>query len=376
VKCRQKLELKSTDLSAFSEETNMPNDPNNVPRTFGILPPPERRPGSFVISAILNTCLALLIIILGVITKKEIDKRKYEQTLLVLPEPEPPKPPAPKIKLPPPPEIKPEPIVPKQLEQQKIIVPKQEVKPEPKPEIKLEAKVTPLPPVAAKPAVVLAPQPKAALTAAAPSLTPNAKPKIEQVHFGSLVGVTPNPNAKPGATISAIGNPYGGNQGKVKAPEGIVGSAGLGNGTKAGSNAGTPGRVVSAGIPGGTGTSNGGRPGGGGQVASAGIALKPAVAAPLPVPVGATSTSIELTYKPVPEYTPEARQMKIQGEVVLHVIFTASGQVQVLNVVRGLGHGLDESARRAVQLYKYKPATKDGRPVDLTTNITITFQLA
>jgi TonB family protein len=357
----------------------MPNDPNNVPRTFGILPPPERRPGSFVISAILNTCLALLIIILGVITKKEIDKRKYEQTLLVLPEPEPPKPPEPKVKLPPPPEIKqPEPVVPKQLEQQKIIVPKQEIKPEPKPEIKLEAKVTPLPPMkAAKPAVVLAPQPKAALTAAAPSLTPNAKPKIEQVHFGSLVGVTPNPNAKPGATISAIGNPYGGNKGPVKAPEGIVGSAGIGNGSKAGSNAGVPGRVVSAGIPGGTGTSNtGGRPGGGGQVASAGIALKPAVAAPLPVPVGPSSTSIELTYKPVPEYTAEARQMKIQGDVVLHVIFTASGQVQVLNVVRGLGHGLDESARRTVQLYKYKPATKDGRPVDLTTNITITFQLA
>ena len=45
-------------------------------------------------------------------------------------------------------------------------------------------------------------------------------------------------------------------------------------------------------------------------------------------------------------------------------------------VVRGLGHGLDEEARRVAQQIRFRPATRDGRPQDLTTTITITFQLA
>jgi TonB family protein len=45
-------------------------------------------------------------------------------------------------------------------------------------------------------------------------------------------------------------------------------------------------------------------------------------------------------------------------------------------VVHGLGHGLDEEARRVAQQIRFRPATRDGQPVDLTTNITITFQLA
>ena len=53
-----------------------------------------------------------------------------------------------------------------------------------------------------------------------------------------------------------------------------------------------------------------------------------------------------------------------------------SGQVVVQGVLRGLGHGLDEEARRVAQQIRFRPATRDGRPVDLTTNITITFQLA
>jgi TonB family protein len=88
------------------------------------------------------------------------------------------------------------------------------------------------------------------------------------------------------------------------------------------------------------------------------------------------SSNVELTYAPAPEYTSEAKQMKIQGKVILSVTFTAGGQVQVVSVVHGLGHGLDEQARRIVQLYKFKPATKNGKPVDMTTNVTITFQLA
>jgi TonB family protein len=50
--------------------------------------------------------------------------------------------------------------------------------------------------------------------------------------------------------------------------------------------------------------------------------------------------------------------------------------VVVESVVHGLGHGLDEEARRVAQQIRFRPATRDGRPVDTTTTITITFQLA
>ena len=47
------------------------------------------------------------------------------------------------------------------------------------------------------------------------------------------------------------------------------------------------------------------------------------------------------------EYTEEARKLKLEGEVLLRVLFTAGGEPRVLEVVRGLGHGLDETAIRA-----------------------------
>ena len=88
------------------------------------------------------------------------------------------------------------------------------------------------------------------------------------------------------------------------------------------------------------------------------------------------ATDLEVLFKPPVEYTPEARQLRIQGDVVLRVTFLASGRVVVQNVVHGLGHGLDEEARRVAQEIRFRPATRDGRPVDTTTTITITFQLA
>jgi TonB family protein len=42
----------------------------------------------------------------------------------------------------------------------------------------------------------------------------------------------------------------------------------------------------------------------------------------------------------------------------------------------GLGHGLDEEARRVAQQIRFRPATKNGQAVDSTTTIRITFQLA
>jgi TonB family protein len=88
------------------------------------------------------------------------------------------------------------------------------------------------------------------------------------------------------------------------------------------------------------------------------------------------ATSIEVISKPPVQYTSEAREMHIQGDVVLRVTFTAAGQVVVQGVVRGLGHGLDEEARRVASQIRFHPATRNGQPIDSTTTITITFQLA
>jgi TonB family protein len=162
-------------------------------------------------------------------------------------------------------------------------------------------------------------------------------------------------------------------QGPSVAPHGVVGSTGIGNGLKSGSNAGVVGKVASAGIPGATGTANTGSYG---KVASAGIPTATAVAVVPKMVAAPVATNLEVLSKPPVQYTPEARQLKVQGDVVLRVTFLATGQVVVDGVVHGLGHGLDEEARRVAQQIRFRPATKDGRPVDLTTTITITFQLA
>jgi TonB family protein len=75
--------------------------------------------------------------------------------------------------------------------------------------------------------------------------------------------------------------------------------------------------------------------------------------------------------KPSPAYTDEARALKIEGEVVLEVEFTATDEVRVLRVVNSIGHGLDEMAVRAAEQIQFKPATRDGRPVDYRAHVTI-----
>jgi TonB family protein len=86
-------------------------------------------------------------------------------------------------------------------------------------------------------------------------------------------------------------------------------------------------------------------------------------------------TPVEILFKPKPIYTQEARDLKVQGEVLVEVLFTASGEVQVLQLVRSLGHGLDESGLRAVQMIRFKPARRDGKPIDCRTVVHIIFDL-
>jgi TonB family protein len=346
----------------------MPYSPGRT--NFGLLPEPEGRSAGFIASSIVNFTILGVVLLVGM-TAKQVIERHYEMTELIVPTTPPPEI---KIKTPPPPKLPPPPEQPKlelKLQPKQIELPKP--KPEPKP-VQMEAKVN-LPAVAPKPQVVtLAPQPKAALTAAMPAQNNQVKPSTAPVHLGETFGATPNPNATRPATIAAIGNPYGGMQGPAVAPHGVVGSAGIGNGLKSGSNAGVVGKVASAGIPGASGNSPTGTYG---KVGSAGIPAETTVAAvQRPVNMPVQSTEVEVLSKPPVQYTSEARQLHVQGDVVLSVTFLASGRVVVNGVIQGLGHGLDEEARRVAQEIRFRPATNNGRPVDVTTKIRITFQLA
>lgn len=89
-----------------------------------------------------------------------------------------------------------------------------------------------------------------------------------------------------------------------------------------------------------------------------------------------TDVPLEILAKPTPTYTEEARALKIEGEVLLEVELTATGEIRVLKVVRGLGHGLDESATRAVQGIRFKPAQRNGQAIDVRTTVNIVFRLA
>lgn len=118
------------------------------------------------------------------------------------------------------------------------------------------------------------------------------------------------------------------------------------------------------------------------QLAEVALTEFDAVAAkPLPRPLARSAKSglrspIEITSKPRPLYTDEARRLHIEGDVVLQVSFRASSEVCVLRVLHGLGHGLDQNAISAASSIRFRPATESGQPVDDVALVRITFQLA
>ena len=91
---------------------------------------------------------------------------------------------------------------------------------------------------------------------------------------------------------------------------------------------------------------------------------------------GPATTPVAILAKPNPAYSEEARALKIEGEVLLEVMFGANGTLQVIRVVQGLGHGLDENAVLAARKISFKPAARNGVAVDSTAIVHVVFQLA
>jgi TonB family protein len=114
------------------------------------------------------------------------------------------------------------------------------------------------------------------------------------------------------------------------------------------------------------------------QVRAGGFDVQTAAPTPRPHELFTTprlDTPVEVVSKPAPDYTEEARALRVEGDVLLQVEFTAQSQVRVLRVVRGLGHGLDEAAIRAAEHIRFKPAQGGGRPIDFQTTVHIVFRL-
>ena len=174
--------------------------------------------------------------------------------------------------------------------------------------------------------------------------------------------VKPNPgpgNPAPGTVNAALSKVQTGGFGD---PYGI---AGPGNPNRRGNinQAGSPG------LPGGPGYGNGtgGAQGLRGTVASDGSGRGGAAAS--------ASAGVTILYKPNPAYSTEGRERKIQGDVVLEVIFLASGQINVTGVVSGLGFGMDDEAIHAAQRIRFTPGMRDGKPVDFPARVRIEFRL-
>jgi protein TonB len=340
---------------------------------FGVLNDGNQSKSSLFTSIALNILIALCAIIIGAAAKKTIDTRhKLTELTEPIPVKKPDEPPPIKIK---PPKLPPTPVV--KVEPPKIKLPEIKMPEPPKPpEIKM---VQPMPVVLPAPPKLVQPPPAPKvvnLAQAMPASVPNTSPHPTAVALGS----TTNPIAvsnKPSTTAINLGN-----KGMAGMPASNNGAGAqstvvsLGSGSPTSQNMKGNGPVAVAGIPhgvvGGTGPLNS---------TSKTVSLGQNTPPPMPKPAGPSSITAKsgpkVVFKPKPEYTAEAIKLHIEGVVSVRLRVSSTGAVQVLGVTSDLGHGLGDSAVRAVEATRFKPATDDsGNPVDWEGVVNVAFQLA
>jgi len=81
-----------------------------------------------------------------------------------------------------------------------------------------------------------------------------------------------------------------------------------------------------------------------------------------------------LLLAPEAEFSDEARRQKYQGVCMVSIIVDAHGIPQNVHVIRALGMGLDEKAVEAIRRYRFKPGTKDGKPVPVLISVAVDFR--
>jgi len=245
--------------------------------------------------------------------------------------------------------------------------PRPKVEDAPPPEVKIASKAPEVAPVTNTPVI-----PRTIKTgdfstgSSAPQTIERAPQHVQTGGFGDPNGIPARTTqtravniAQSGGFDMPTGPGYGNGTGGANGARGVVASTGFGNGV-----ANSPARTETAGVVKQAGFGSGD------------AAASPTVQSRSAQPAPARVVPAEILSKPTPTYTEEARSKRIEGEVLLEVVFEASGKLRVLRVVRGLGHGLDENAVRAAEQIRFKPALRDGQPSDSTAVVHIIFQLA
>jgi TonB family protein len=363
-------------IMAKALRTDDPTPPNMQFSHFGILHDGQQSKGSLFTSVTINVILAIIICIVGAAAKKTIEETHKLTEITLAPPPKPIEPIKPKVlpkPLPPPPVAKVEPprIKVPEFKQPEPIKPITVKMPEPAPEVPPAPPRRVTAPAAPKPVSLAHPQAASVVNNSPhPSpvalgqpdnpIAPSNRPATSAVNLGQrgMPGMpSSNSGTGPRSTTVNLGSGSPGSQSMA------------GNGTR-------PVQGVKLGVPGGTGPLNSTSR----TASSAPVNLGQATPPPMPkptAPVAAAAKAPKVLYKPRPEYTPEAIKLHIEGTVSVRLRVSASGTVQVLGVTSDLGHGLGESAIRAVQATRFQPATDaSGNPVDWEGVVNVAFQLA
>jgi TonB family protein len=96
--------------------------------------------------------------------------------------------------------------------------------------------------------------------------------------------------------------------------------------------------------------------------------------------VGGDVTAPVPIYKPEPPYTPQARKDKVQGAIVAAAEVDTSGNVvgvklAAVSLSRNLSDGLDKSLIDTLRAWKFKPATRYGKPVPVQVMVEVAFRM-
>lgn len=92
------------------------------------------------------------------------------------------------------------------------------------------------------------------------------------------------------------------------------------------------------------------------------------------VPPGGTDPVV--IDRAIPRYPPAARGNGIEGTVVVRAVVRRNGRVGDVEILRDLPYGLGEAAASAVRRWRFRPATYQGRPIDVYYNVTVNFRLS
>src|SRR5438445_11704328 len=75
-----------------------------------------------------------------------------------------------------------------------------------------------------------------------------------------------------------------------------------------------------------------------------------------------------------PKYPPTLAAEHVEGEVILYAVIRRDGSVDRIQLVRSVDEQLDSNAMRALAQWKFRPAERNGEPVELETIVHIPFR--